>query len=807
MRALFVTQFYRPELIGSAPFCADVAEWLEQSGYAVTVLTGLPHYPDAAIFPAYRDGSHRRENINNIDVKRVGIWVPKRRSAAARIASEILFLANGCRALLSGHVRRHRLVFSLCPSILAVLLGQLAKRRGGRHVAIVHDIQSGLAEGLDMVSASWLVRLMQKCERHALNRVDLVVVLTAEMREHLRRLGVSTEIEVMPIWTDTDRIRPATELPPPQRVIYSGSFGRKQKLEQVIDLAKDLQARRPEIEVLLRGRGAEFEALRRRIEAEALPNVHFENLVPIANLADAFAAADIHLVVQNPVAAAFAIPSKIYNIMAAGLPCVAPARDNSALGRLQKKSKGFLRPPPGDVGALASAVLRLVDDETLRRRLGKAARQYVEQNCRKQTVLQDIRAAAEQLFHAGRDKGRHGLLIFEPDSEGHPFEWCRHLIRFAQADGPRRVLWMVVGPELYEKLAPLIRDLPDDLIRLLALRRREAQLCRHRWLLIGSLARWWIARRYLRETGAAAIHFLSLDLVALPLALGSRLGGKVVSGILFRPSVHYRFLGPYDPTLRERLRDLRKQIVYRFMLFNPALTSVLTIDPYFARYAQHSYARGFKVHPLPDPAQEASEPAVQPPVSAFPSDQGRQLFLLFGHLSERKGTLTLLDAIELLPPHIARAATFVMAGRVDPSIAGEVRRRCKTLRIRRRELSIHLEDRWLSTEEIEILVRQSDIVLAPYQRFVGSSGVMLWAAQFGKPILTQDFGVLGPLVREYRLGIAADCSHPLPLAEAIARFVRHGTERFIDRDSAQEFAMEHSPRYFARSVLEGVDAA
>ena len=71
------------------------------------------------------------------------------------------------------------MVISLCPSILSVLVGAVAKRRGGRHVAIIHDIQSGLAGGLGMVGHPRLVQAMRWVERVILNRADRVVVLSS----------------------------------------------------------------------------------------------------------------------------------------------------------------------------------------------------------------------------------------------------------------------------------------------------------------------------------------------------------------------------------------------------------------------------------------------------------------------------------------------------------------------------------------------------------------------------------------------------------------------------------------------------
>src|SRR5262249_55452890 len=67
-RVLFVTRYYWPELIGSAPFSTDIAEWLTDHDHQTTVVSGLPHYPDAAVFPAYREGRRRRETVCGVDV-------------------------------------------------------------------------------------------------------------------------------------------------------------------------------------------------------------------------------------------------------------------------------------------------------------------------------------------------------------------------------------------------------------------------------------------------------------------------------------------------------------------------------------------------------------------------------------------------------------------------------------------------------------------------------------------------------------------------------------------------------------------
>jgi colanic acid biosynthesis glycosyl transferase WcaI len=384
---LFVTRYFWPELIGSAPFTSDIADWLSRHGHRMTVLSGLPHYPGTEVFPAYRKGHCDRETIGAVAVERVRSGPPRKSSALARIANEVDFLCKGLSALLRRRVKRHPVVLVLCPSILCVALGIAARRRSGICIAIVHDIQSGLAERLGMGGRK-LAAVMRTTERILLNRTDLVVVLSSEMKDHLRSIGVNTPIDVIPLWVDTDQIQPAdSQAHPSVRVLYSGNLGRKQGLGQVVAMAEHLAEARPDIEIVLRGNGNQAGELAAEIAHRGLDNIRLIELEPNETLSTALAAGDIHLVPQNPDAAAFAVPSKIFNIMAVGRPFVATALPGSTLWHLQRRSGAFLCVPPNEPLSFAEAVTRLADDAGMREELGRRGRAFVEEHYAKPHIL------------------------------------------------------------------------------------------------------------------------------------------------------------------------------------------------------------------------------------------------------------------------------------------------------------------------------------------------------------------------------------------------------------------------------------
>ena len=392
------------------------------------------------------------------------------------------------------------------------------------------------------------------------------------------------------------------------------------------------------------------------------------------------------------------------------------------------------------------------------------------------------------------------LLVFEPDSRGHAFEWIEHLLRFVcERDRDSALRLSIVAPaELAMRLASWQTAATRfELHRLLP---HETQLCNHSVLAVSGFARWWTMRRYLRLTEADHGLFLGIDHATLPLALGLSFDGRKTSGILFRPSVHYAEFSGQRPTAKERLREIRKNILYPLMLRNPAVRSVYSLDSYFPAFAAKHYAAGYKVRGLVDPVSRQDTLRSAAKVEKDP--EARICFAMFGVLTERKGILTLLDALRLLPRAIAVRIEVAIAGQIDPAIRDAVRERGSALARHRSDLRLRLDDRHLAESEIAALVADADVVLAPYQRFVGSSGVLMWAAAAGKPVITQDYGLLGRLVRDGGLGIGVDTTSAPALAHAIEAAVRRGPGALGDTARMRTFAAGRTPARFAAALLE-----
>ncbi|MEX2643364.1 MAG: glycosyltransferase [Acetobacterales bacterium] len=392
------------------------------------------------------------------------------------------------------------------------------------------------------------------------------------------------------------------------------------------------------------------------------------------------------------------------------------------------------------------------------------------------------------------------ILVFEPDPRGHAQEWLEHLIDWTEAHPGAPRLTLVVA----QGLSGDLRHRASEVVRIITLSPRECRLCNHRSLAVSAMSRWWAMRRHLAGTGATHGFFLALDHLALPLALSLPTGGKPVSGILFRPTSHYHEFGSGPGTWRERVRDLHKQLLTRLMLRNPRVWAVYSIDPFFPDYAARHYAKGDKVVELGDPAFPPPEPDEQERalVADLPSD--RTTFVLFGEITWRKGPLPLLAALARMPEEQAARCSVVLAGRIDPPIRDAVLDAVRESQEARPGLRLKVVDRRLAAGEITALIQRSDAVLVPYQRFVGSSGVLLWAAQLRRPVICQAYGLVGELTRRYRLGAAVDSSDPDALSRAIAGAVRNGAGELCDPEMMARFVADRTPEAFSGTLLSGL---
>jgi len=404
------------------------------------------------------------------------------------------------------------------------------------------------------------------------------------------------------------------------------------------------------------------------------------------------------------------------------------------------------------------------------------------------------------------------ILIIEPEISGHQSDYIRLLISFFIRHKNDIRLSFVVSSGIFERLR-MTKEMENAINRkrlaFIVLSEKEIEGCMHKILWIRSLYRWFMAIKYCKILSTDHIHFLFIDHMQLPLALHLLPPkGVKVSGVLLRPSVHYKKVFGNSLVLKEKIRDARKYIAYRIMLKNPKVSLIFSLDEYFVMYANKHLPNGGKIRYLPDPSLLSSKDRQTSPQYGLTGiiPQERKIFLLFGALDKRKGIFEALEALALLEDRTSRHIAFVFAGKIQNNIKAEFMGKInKYLKLHKTGACVYVKDKFLSKNELVQLLKNCDSLLIPYQRHVGSSGLLVWAAIARKQVITQDFGLIGELVRKYKLGQAVNTTQPAEIAKAVQKVVDGNLKKKIsERKEIALFVKSHTPEEFSKKFFDAL---
>src|SRR4051794_24461204 len=92
LKMLVTGLYYAPETTGSAPYTTAMCRHFADQGHDVTVVTGVPHYPQWKAASGYRR-PYALETIDGVRVVRLRHYVPKSQSALTRGLYEASWLA------------------------------------------------------------------------------------------------------------------------------------------------------------------------------------------------------------------------------------------------------------------------------------------------------------------------------------------------------------------------------------------------------------------------------------------------------------------------------------------------------------------------------------------------------------------------------------------------------------------------------------------------------------------------------------------------------------------------------------------
>ena len=214
------------------------------------------------------------------------------------------------------------------PAPLVLLMSRLRKKRNFELNILVHDVfpENIKPAGLHIPTLAY--KFVKRLFDKAYSRADKLLALGRDMAEVLRsKTGSAVKIDIVENWGDVENIHP---LPFPEGAIkleYAGNIGRVQGLDKLVnELPKD-------VELHFYGTGAMEEILKEK----GLPNVFFHGPYFRSQQEEVLGAAHVSIVTLSDGMYGLGVPSKTYNILAAGRPIIYFGPENGEIGLLIKE--------------------------------------------------------------------------------------------------------------------------------------------------------------------------------------------------------------------------------------------------------------------------------------------------------------------------------------------------------------------------------------------------------------------------------------------------------------------------------------
>jgi glycosyltransferase involved in cell wall biosynthesis len=277
-----------------------------------------------------------------------------------------------------------------------------------------------------------------------------------------------------------------------------------------------------------------------------------------------------------------------------------------------------------------------------------------------------------------------------------------------------------------------------------------------------------------------------------------------VSGIYFRPTFHYNHFAHHSSSLKDQIQQWRERIVLSRAFSHPQFKVLFCLDPFAVSHLRKIHDGAQAVH-LPDPVMSCvtSEDHLHHLRQKLGIAPDRQVFLLFGRLDGRKGIHQLLQAVSDLPENLSKKLCLLLVGPIGSNdkllITPKLAEISQTSSVQ-----IITSEQFVPDHEIQPYFQIADVVLAPYQRHVGMSAILIRAAAAQKPVLTSNYGLMGEVTRQHQLGLAIDSTNPQEIANGLARFLLESPDKFCDRAKMQMFAAENSPERFAAVIFQNL---
>jgi len=389
---LVIAQYFYPEQFRINDICS---EWVKR-GYKVTVITGIPNYPQGKYYEGYGIFKKRKGIYNGIEIIRIPL-IPRGNNSIMLALNYLSFVVSGFFWKVFTRIKAdYVFIFEVSPMTQALPGIWYAKKRKIPCYLYVQDLWPENVEIITGITNKQIIGAIGKMVDNIYANCSKIFTTSNSFKKSISNRGVPIDkVEYWPQYAE-DFYRPLErtkiyEIPKDDvfNITFAGNIGNAQGLDilpkAAIILKENLNKK---IRFNIVGDGRYKEALVELVNKNNVSDMfNFIPKQPAIRIPAFMAVSDVaFLCLTNSPLFAMTIPAKLQSYMACGIPIIASADGETE--QIITEAKAGLCCPAGDAQKLAEVIIELSSKSSEQlKQLGTKSREYYDRNFNKQQLL------------------------------------------------------------------------------------------------------------------------------------------------------------------------------------------------------------------------------------------------------------------------------------------------------------------------------------------------------------------------------------------------------------------------------------
>lgn len=400
-RLWVVSEVYYPELTSTGYYLTAIAEGLADS-FDVKALCGQPNYSSRGV------KAPKRELHNGVEIYRASGTRLNKNNVILKLVNMLTLSLSMLFHSVSKFHRGDRILVVTTPPTMPFLIAAASLLRGSPYTLLIHDAYPEVMAAVGTVKRnSFFYRTIDYFNRWLYKHARKIIVVGRDMKKLISKKssGLDISIDYIPNWAEIDDVKPRqrsensliTELVIENKliVLHAGNIGYPTDVDTLIDVMKTLNGD-DRFHFVFIGSGVKRHLLENAIDKFDLINLSLLDPRPRGEQIDFLNACDVGLVSLVKDMYGAAMPSKTYNIMAAGKPVLALTDEGSELALVIDESRIGWHLEPGDANALRATLDEICERRSELRSIGNRAREAAERDYSLSTAIARYREALKQ---------------------------------------------------------------------------------------------------------------------------------------------------------------------------------------------------------------------------------------------------------------------------------------------------------------------------------------------------------------------------------------------------------------------------